>query len=72
MLITKTSPRTGTENTMELDVTPDQLNAWQTGALIQSVMPHLSLEEREFLISGYTPEDWEEMFGHIEEEEDEL
>ena len=48
MLITKTSPRTGTENTMELDVTPDQLNAWQNGALIQSVMPHLGIPEREY------------------------
>ena len=72
MLITKTSPRTGTENTMELDVTPDQLNAWQNGALIQSVMPHLSIPEREFLISGYTEEDWEIMFGHIKEEEEDL
>lgn len=68
MNITKTSPRTGIENTMDLDVTMEQLEKRQRGALIQDVMPHLNLEEREFLISGYTPEDWRIMFGDLEDE----
>jgi hypothetical protein len=29
-------------------------------------MPHLTNEEREFLITGYTPEDWESIFGDDE------
>ncbi len=72
MLISKTSPRTGQDNTMDLDITLEQLDKWQRGALIQDVMPHLSIPEREFLISGYTEEDWNIMFGSLEDEEDEL
>lgn len=69
MRISKISPRTGDQNIMDLDITEEQLDKWQRGALIQDAMPNLSREEREFLISGYTPEDWKELFG--EEEEDE-
>ena len=68
MKISKRSPRTGTVNTMDLNVTQAQIDAWQNGALIQHVMPQLTRDEREFLISGYTPEDWKETFGDPEEE----
>ena len=43
---------------MELNVTQAQIDDWQGGELIQNVMPHLSDEEREFLISGMTPAEW--------------
>ncbi len=48
---------------MDLPVTPEQLEAWRQGVLIQHVMPQLSAAEREFLISGVTPEEWEALFG---------
>ncbi len=63
MTITKTSPLTGNINTMDIDVSEEQLAAWQGGVLIQRAMPHLTPDEREFLMTGYTPEDWEEIFG---------
>ena len=47
---------------MDLDITDDQLKAWEGGELIQNVMPDLTVEEREFLISGNTAEDWNKMF----------
>ena len=47
---------------MDLDITHDQLNKWRLGALIQDVMPHLTPGEREFLISGCTPDDWDSLF----------
>lgn len=63
MKIVRVSSFTGKENVMILDVTPEQINAWQNGELIQNAMPHLSPEEREFLITGSTPEEWEAIFG---------
>lgn len=29
---------------------------------IQDFLPHLSVEQREFLISGYTPNEWNEIW----------
>lgn len=63
MLITKTSAATGKVHKLEIDVTEAQLLAWQNGRLIQDAMPHLSADDREFLMTGITPEEWDAMFG---------
>jgi hypothetical protein len=63
MIITKTSNISGKVNTMDIDVTSEQIAMWQGGKLIQHVMPHLNSGEREFLISGITPQEWDEIFG---------
>jgi hypothetical protein len=68
MKITKTSTLTGNTNTMDLDITDEQISKWENGMLIQLAMPHLSIGEREFLISGTTPEDWDRLFPEEEEE----
>jgi len=39
-------------------VTLAQLNEWESGVLAQNAMPNLSADEREFLISGCTSNDW--------------
>jgi hypothetical protein len=65
MQITKFSPHSMKDHTREIDVTQSQLDRWQAGELIQNVMPHLSPDDREFLMTGLTPEDWEEMFPDI-------
>lgn len=62
MQITKKSPVTGAENTREIPCTEEQLAAWKSGVLIQHAMPDVSAEDREFLISGCTPEDWAKLF----------
>lgn len=62
MIITRKSPVTGKMHSREVDVTHEQLAQWNAGSLIQDVMPHLSPEEREFIISGCTPEDFNELF----------
>ena len=61
MIITMTSPMTGMINTMDVDVTAVQISQWQGGMLIQDAMPNLSVDEREFLMTGLTPADWEKM-----------
>lgn len=66
MLIKMNSILTGVTNQREIAVTPEQLAEWKEGDLpIQDVLGHLSDDDREFLISGSTPEEWEE-FGRSE------
>jgi len=63
MLITRTSKFSGKVHTRDIPVTQDQLDAWQRGGPIQRALPHLSLDDREFLISGVTPEEWASLMG---------
>ena len=63
MLIRKRCPFTQKINTREIPVTPQQLQAWQAGELVQDAMPNLSPDDREFLITGITPEMWDQTFG---------
>ena len=63
---TRNSPWSNNPNTMEIDTTDAALAAWQGGMLIQDAMPNLSADEREFVMTGITPYEWDNMF---EEEE---
>lgn len=63
MKITRVSPLSGKENTLDLDITEEQVLQWKMGELIQDVMPNLNPDEREFLISGVAPGEFEQLFG---------
>lgn len=64
MQITKASRISGTVYTMELDITSEQLARIEAGIeLIQNIVPHLSSDEREFLITGITPQEWDKLFN---------
>jgi len=63
MTITKTSSFSGNTNTMDIDVTAHAIAAWEGGELIQVAMPNLTPDEREFIKTGITAEEWEELFG---------
>jgi len=39
------------------------LGVWVHGAMIQNAFPMLGADDREFLMTGITPEEWAEMFG---------
>lgn len=43
-------------------VSRQALDQWLNGALIQIAFPDLSSDDREFLISGITPETWGKTF----------
>ena len=63
MKITKISSFTGKVHTREIDVTDEQLRNWrEKGMLIQDAMPQVSDEDREFILTGTTPEEWNEAF----------
>ena len=67
MKITRKSPYSGITRTRDLPVTDEQLILWEKGALIQVVMPQLNEEQREWLISGMTEDEWQECFNDIGE-----
>lgn len=62
MKVSMISQLTGKGHTMEIDVTPEQIKAWENGMLIQRAMPNLTADEREFLMSGITKEEWDNYF----------
>jgi hypothetical protein len=63
MIITRKSPFSGKINSMKINVTPAQIASWEMGELIQNAMPNLTADEREFIKTGITPEEWEDAFG---------
>lgn len=67
MNIVKTSTLTGKPNSMKLEISFQQWERLEKGEeLIQDVLPHLSRGEREFLITGITPQEWKEQIGEEE------
>lgn len=61
MMITRKSGLTGVERTLDIPVDPRDLETWERGLVpIQLAIPYLSLDDREFLMTGVTPEEWDE------------
>jgi hypothetical protein len=61
MLVTRTNPFNGTVNTRDLDITEQQVAAYEAGALLQNAFPNLSADDREFFKTGI--DNWDEMFA---------
>ena len=61
MKITRTNPFNGEVNTLNIEVTDEQVQAYMDGALIQNAFPNLSAGDREFIKTGITEESWENM-----------
>ncbi len=66
MKIIRKSPFTGKVHVMDIPVTEEQIIAWDRGAMIQDAMPNIPPEQREFIMTGITPEEWNETFGQEE------
>jgi hypothetical protein len=70
MRITRTSKISGTTRTKEIAITHAQLRELedpQRKRLIQQICPDLSPADREFLLTGITEEEWENMWADGEE-----
>lgn len=61
MKIIRKSIISGKIHEREIDVDPEKLARWERGEgdLIQREFPNLTPEEREFIQTGSTPEEWE-------------
>jgi hypothetical protein len=71
VLVTRVSTLTGVANSMLLPLTREQfedaLGSWVTGVLIQEAFAALDRDQREFVMTGSTPEEWNKAFGKEEE-----
>jgi hypothetical protein len=62
VIIKRTSPFSGKEHVMDINVTEKQLMRWRAGEKIQDAMSNLTADEREFIMTGITPSEWKETF----------
>jgi len=70
MLLTKKSAFTGRMHTMDLPITEEELHAYETGScVIQNFFPHLNADQREFIMTGVTKEEWDATFGSQDDDE---
>lgn len=70
MKLERISILTGARHIREVNVTPEQLGRRTRGEPIQNICPELSADDREFIISGITPEEWKDTFGDASEGND--
>jgi hypothetical protein len=63
MLVKVLNRFTGKVNEMELDVTDDQIKAYESGVFVQHAFPNLNATEREFIITSMTIAEQKEIFG---------
>ena len=62
--ITKRSIVTGMTHSRTVVMTKEQYESWTNrGVLVQNAFPELSVDEREFLMTGITPTEWKHTFG---------
>jgi|TARA_Y100000114_G_scaffold109337_1_gene102839 hypothetical protein len=72
MQITKTSILTGKTSTMSLPITQEQLDLYNnTRIKIQEVFPNLDNSQREFIKTGITQEEWDNLIINSSTEGDE-
>lgn len=64
--IEKISPVSGKLNSMTLPLTEEQYQEGcfrhMSGGLIQNCFPTLNPDQREFILTGITPEEWDNIF----------
>lgn len=70
MVITRKSTLTGVTRSQEIPVTAEQMQAFEGGALIQNAMPNLTDDQREFILNGITPDEWDELVGEEPDDDD--
>ena len=72
--VTRTSPFTGNVHTLEIPCTQEEFDEFESpyrARPIQQIMPNLSADLREFLMTGITPEEWNKFIGSDDEFDDE-
>ena len=67
MEITRKSSVTGKRHTLDLPITDAQIAKYHNGALVQDAFPHLTADQREFIVSGATAEEWINLFKGLDE-----
>jgi hypothetical protein len=69
MYIKRKSAISGIERTRSIPVNPDDYIAYKSGVVnMEESMPYLTDEDRDFIISGIIPEEWEKIFETVTED----
>jgi hypothetical protein len=66
MFIARKSLSSGKVRSIDLPVTPEQLQAYYDGEAPSKCLKQLTLAQREFVISGMSSEEWNEVFGPLD------
>ena len=68
--VTRQSILTRKMNTMELPILQEHLDIYDKigGFNVQDIFPQLDAEQREFLINGVTPQEWNKYIGDYNDE----
>lgn len=70
--IERISMISGKSHSMNLDITDEQIRRFEAREdHIQNIFPNLSAEEREFILTGITPEEWDAAFPEDDDDDDE-
>lgn len=54
----------------DLNVTEDELIAWCRGLYAQDAFRNLNAEQREFIMTGITPDEWADKIGSASEDDE--
>lgn len=69
MLIRRKSVVSGTVRSRNIPVNPEDFLAWENNlGSIEDLMPYLNDVDREFILSGMTPDEWKEAFVELVDE----
>lgn len=63
-----TGPCLATGKEYSVTVPAAELFAYRRGGMIQDTLVSVSCEDREFLMSGFSPEGWDATFGEPDDE----
>jgi hypothetical protein len=67
--VTKPSILSGKMHTISIDVNMESYEKYLKGEiLVQEIEPLLSANDREFLLTGILPEEWDELFNEDEKD----
>lgn len=68
MLIERRSLVSGVLRTLDLPITEDQIEMWESGAKVQDAFPNLTPSQREFILTGITDDEWDVAFPPEDDE----
>jgi hypothetical protein len=62
MLVFRKSIMDGVERFMDLPITQEQIDRYERReGLVQNIFPNLTADQREFIMTGITPDQWDAM-----------
>lgn len=66
MQVTRKSMISGIVRTIDLPITEDQIRRYEQGVYLQDAFANLSAGQREFIHTGITDDEWDNLFSNRE------